>query len=110
MRSRSPIQRSMSLVVAVLIGVLAEWIVIAGLANKAGGSPASAYVVGVVGTALLWALYWLPVIVAAARYRRSSGPIFIITLFLGWTIIGWIIALAMAAGGATEPDPAPQQP
>lgn len=37
--------------------------------------------------------------VAKLRGTSNSGGVFIINVFLGWTFLGWIIALAMAAGG-----------
>ncbi len=42
-------------------------------------------------------LYLLPSIVAEVRKAPSKGSVFVINIFLGWTIIGWIVALAMAA-------------
>jgi Superinfection immunity protein len=37
--------------------------------------------------------YFLPSIVAFARSKRDSASIFILNLLLGWTAIGWVIAL-----------------
>ena len=45
----------------------------------------------------LIAIYMLPAIVGAARGARNMGAIFIINLLLGWTLLGWVVALAMAA-------------
>ena len=39
-------------------------------------------------------LYLLPTVVAVRRGKRNSLPIFIINLFLGWTSLAWVIALA----------------
>jgi drug/metabolite transporter superfamily protein YnfA len=47
--------------------------------------------------ALILALYFLPSIVAGGRNHASSGGIFVINLFLGWTLLGWVGALAWAA-------------
>jgi hypothetical protein len=41
-------------------------------------------------------LYFLPIITAVLRSHPDSGAIFVVNLFLGWTIIGWVIALAWA--------------
>jgi len=41
--------------------------------------------------------YWIPTIVAYARKVPHLGSIAIINGFLGWTFIGWIVALALAA-------------
>ncbi len=42
------------------------------------------------------ALYFLPSIVAVARKVTHQGSVIVINLFLGWTFIGWVVALAMA--------------
>jgi hypothetical protein len=41
-------------------------------------------------------LYFTPSIVALARNKRDTLLIFLLNLFLGWTAIGWIIALLWA--------------
>src|SRR4030095_5348950 len=40
-------------------------------------------------------IYFLPTIVG--RNRRNAGAIFLLTLLLGWTLLGWVIALVWAA-------------
>lgn len=42
--------------------------------------------------------YMLPWAIAATRGKSNSGAIFWINLLLGWSVVGWIIALVMAAG------------
>ncbi|OQS41016.1 superinfection immunity protein [Chromobacterium haemolyticum] len=42
--------------------------------------------------------YFIPAGVAHDRKHKSVGGIFILNLFLGWTFIGWVIALAWACG------------
>ena len=42
---------------------------------------------------ILLAIYFLPTFVAAVRSKRNTAAILVLNLFLGWTIIGWIIAL-----------------
>ena len=44
----------------------------------------------------LLALYFLPSFVAIARKHHQASTVFVINLFLGWTFIGWVVALAMA--------------
>jgi Superinfection immunity protein len=41
-------------------------------------------------------LYFLPAIVAAIRHHPNQNAIFIQNLLLGWTILGWIVALVWA--------------
>ncbi len=47
--------------------------------------------------------YFLPAIVAASRNVPNSGSVLVINLFLGWTLIGWVVALAMAARSVPQP-------
>jgi hypothetical protein len=46
-------------------------------------------------------MYFLPSIVALARSKRDLLAIFLLNLFLGWSVIGWIVALVWAV--KTEP-------
>lgn len=41
-------------------------------------------------------LYFLPTVVAAAKSKRDTMSIFVLNFFLGWTAIGWVIALVWA--------------
>jgi len=41
-------------------------------------------------------LYFLPTIVAFARSKRDAVSILVLNLLLGWTAIGWVIALVWA--------------
>jgi len=41
-------------------------------------------------------LYFLPSIIAFARSKRDAVSILILNLLLGWTAIGWVIALVWA--------------
>jgi hypothetical protein len=42
-------------------------------------------------------MYFLPTIVAIGRSKRDTLAIFLLNLFLGITVIGWIVALVWAA-------------
>lgn len=41
-------------------------------------------------------LYFLPTIVASTTNNVNVSSILVINLFLGWTLIGWVVALAWA--------------
>lgn len=41
-------------------------------------------------------LYFLPAIIAFARSKRDAVSILVLNLLLGWTAIGWVIALVWA--------------
>ena len=42
-------------------------------------------------------MYFLPSIIALARSKRDLLAIFLLNFFLGWTVIGWVVALVWAA-------------
>lgn len=48
------------------------------------------------------AIHFLPTIVAALRGSRHTVAIFLINLFLGWTVIGWVLALIWAFSSETH--------
>lgn len=43
-------------------------------------------------------LYFLPWIIAAKRKSRNRAWVAIINVFLGWTLLFWFVALALACG------------
>ena len=43
--------------------------------------------------ALSFAVYIFPWIIANARQHKNSGAIFMLTLFTGWTVVGWVAAI-----------------
>jgi hypothetical protein len=59
-----------------------------------------------VGLAPVFAVlfYIAPALVALLRGKRHPGAVVVISLLLGWTVIGWIVALAMAFSGDTSAD------
>jgi Superinfection immunity protein len=52
---------------------------------------------GLLGLTVIVGGYFLPTIIAAARKVPNGGSVLVVNLFLGWTLIGWVVALAMAA-------------
>ncbi|MGI9307165.1 MAG: superinfection immunity protein [Gammaproteobacteria bacterium] len=59
---------------------------------------------------LLLIIYFLPTIIG--WNKKQIGGIFVINLFLGWTFLGWIIALAWACASSTiqqKQSPAPKK-
>jgi hypothetical protein len=51
---------------------------------------------------ILIGLYFLPTLIASGRHLPERTAIALLNLFLGWTCIGWIIALIWAV---TAPAP-----
>lgn len=41
-------------------------------------------------------LYFLPTIIAFRRKKRNKNAIFALNFFVGFTVIGWIVALVWA--------------
>lgn len=51
-------------------------------------------------------LYLVPTFVAYSRKHKSADAIFILNLLLGWTLLGWIIAVVWAhTGNVATSDP-----
>ena len=40
-----------------------------------------------------FAFYFLPTIIANGNHKRNAGAILALNLLLGWTLIGWVVAL-----------------
>lgn len=66
------------------------------LMNTSAGWDILGMVLGAVILVAGLALYFLPSIVANHRRHRNLMPILIVNLFLGWTLLGWVVALAWA--------------
>jgi hypothetical protein len=48
-------------------------------------------------TILAILFYFIPTIVVLARRNApSGGSVVVVNVFLGWTVVGWVVALAMA--------------
>jgi len=62
-------------------------------ADTGGGAAA---IDAIVFIAIAFGLYFLPLIVAVLRKAPNVGSVAVINFFLGWTLIGWVVALAMA--------------
>ena len=45
------------------------------------------------------AAYALPSLIAYSRKTRNRASVLVLNIGLGWTVIGWIAALAMAVAG-----------
>ncbi len=42
-------------------------------------------------------IYFLPAVIAMLRGHHNAGAILLLNLFLGWTLLGWVIALVWSA-------------
>lgn len=52
---------------------------------------------GFLGLILMIGIYFLPGIVAHIRAHHQENAIVLLNLLLGWTLLGWVIALVWAA-------------
>jgi hypothetical protein len=53
-------------------------------------------------------IYFIPYIVAKQNKKQNSGAIGALNFFLGWTLVGWVVALVWAMSkDAVVPQPSP---
>ena len=62
--------------------------------NASFGAVGILIVLGVLlGGAVLLLIYFLPTIIAFNKHKRNRGAIFALNLLLGWSFLGWVLAL-----------------
>ena len=71
--------------------------------NNQGEAMNAFEALAILALALAW--YLLPTLVAVIRKHHNAMAIFLLNLFLGWSVIGWVVALVWSF---TKPPP-PQQ-
>jgi hypothetical protein len=42
---------------------------------------------------LIFVFYFLPTLIAFLRQHKNKLAVFLLNLFLGWTVLGWVISL-----------------
>ncbi len=42
---------------------------------------------------LIFVFYFLPTLIAFLRQHKNKLAIFLLNLFLGWTVLGWVVSL-----------------
>jgi Superinfection immunity protein len=52
---------------------------------------------------VLLGIYLIPLIVALIRSVPNTGSVAVINILLGWTLVGWAVALAMACRSHPQP-------
>jgi hypothetical protein len=77
------------------IGLLAVVGFAGGAASKGADIVSPILAIAIVVAAV--AAYFLPTMIAGSRKHHNVGAVAVVNLFLGWTFIGWVVALAMAA-------------
>lgn len=66
-------------------------------------------IAGFVMLALLAGGYFLPTIIATLRNHRNAGAIVAVNVLLGWTFIGWVVALVWSMTNPPTPVVVQQQ-
>ena len=91
---RNPVHR-------VLVGILAAadalFLILTLLRGEIGGMIGEALILF-----LVQVLYFLPALIALRRNHRQRLPILILTLFAGWTFVGWVVAIVWACTADVE--------
>lgn len=62
----------------------------AAVSHDGAGASFGAFIVGIVTA------YWLPTLVAYLRQMSNVAPIALVNGLLGWSGVGWVVALVMA--------------
>jgi hypothetical protein len=62
----------------------------------------------IIGILLCITIYMLPAGIGIIRGRSNAGAIFVLNLFLGWTLIGWVVALVWAVADDNKKIPPTQ--
>ncbi|MFI4957385.1 MAG: superinfection immunity protein [Gammaproteobacteria bacterium] len=52
-------------------------------------------------------IYFLPSFIARDRNHPSRNSILVINIFLGWTLLGWVIALAWSVSHTSADNKSP---
>jgi hypothetical protein len=81
------------------------WQIEAAAGNAASAVGGALEGIGVI--VIILVLYFLPSIIAVYRKVPNAGSIIVINVLLGWTFIGWVIAMAMAARDPRTAMPGP---
>ena len=67
------------------------------------------FLLGAIYVILLIGIYFLPSIVAMCRKHVNFTAIFILNLFLGFTLFGWVFALIWAVYNSTAVQSGPKK-
>jgi len=52
---------------------------------------------------VLLLIYFVPTLVAYYRYKKNFASIVVLNIFLGWTLVGWVVALCWALAVDAQP-------
>jgi hypothetical protein len=60
-------------------------------------------ITGLFGLIIMLTIYFIPALVARYRQHQQTLAIFMLSLLLGWTGIGWMLALIWACTAVQRP-------
>jgi hypothetical protein len=83
------------------VGVIAPVLLVFDLLRA--GVVHAPYRPGFVNVTGLIVLYFLPTLIAGLRRSTMTLWVALIDLLLGWTVVGWIVALVMAIASSRKP-------
>lgn len=84
--------------VVVGLSVIALLVLLMSAGDRLDGNTIYALVLIAVGLAA----YFAPALIATRRGHAQQNAIFVLNLFLGWTLIGWIAALVWSLTNSTR--------
>ncbi len=88
----------------VFLPILIAWAYPMSLFAADGSEAAAGFCgLGLFGVALAIAAYVFPSMVACGKRHPDAGPIAIVNILLGWTFVGWVVALAWACMNKVQP-------
>lgn len=58
---------------------------------------------GALGIVLVFSIYFAPAITACLREHQNALAVFVLNLFLGWTLLGWVLALVWSCTAVRKP-------
>jgi uncharacterized membrane protein HdeD (DUF308 family) len=73
--------------VLALIGLLAAFAALGGTQGSLGG---------IIAVAAGAVIYLFPSLTARRRHAPNTGSIVVVNVLAGWTVVGWVVAMAMA--------------
>ena len=57
----------------------------------------------IVGCIIFLVVYFIPTFVGFSRNKYNKTAIFLLNFFLGWSLIGWVVALVWAVSKDKQP-------
>lgn len=92
-----------SIVVGLLVIAIALWALLSLDPRETDVSPVTGLLGGAGLLVLAIGLYVIPVVIACRRGHPNALPIAVLTLLLGWSLVGWVAALVWSLTAIPSP-------